>query len=253
MEKKRFYPRTTRPKNGEYYLYLYNNKNNGGLSKCINGKPMDAVANVLANCVGYGCGRFNEVYNQATESTGIKYPWINCNAKNIPSVAKLHGFKTGDIPQYGAMLVWQGGNSNCGHVVVVEEIYSQTSIRTSDSGYGNFTFQMSRRAKSYGNGWSTNLKYKNPTFVYNPAYYDNKYDVPSDTLYKGCKKGSTVKWLQLELNKNGFNLDVDGSFGAKTENALMVYQQMHNLTVDGRCGAKTKLTLLNSNIEVVQA
>lgn len=51
--------------------------------------------------------------------------------------------------------------------------------------------------------------------------------------------GSDVKKLQEELNKNGYNLSVDGQFGSKTQSAVQSYQKSKGLTVDGIVGTKT--------------
>ena len=51
-------PRVTKPESGNPY---YNTRSNGGYSTAIVGKPTDSGCNVLANCVGYAFGRFNEI------------------------------------------------------------------------------------------------------------------------------------------------------------------------------------------------
>lgn len=58
------------------------------------------------------------------------------------------------------------------------------------------------------------------------------------TIRNGCK-GEAVKTLQTALNKYGYNLKVDGAFGAKTETAVLDYQKKYGLSVDGIVGAKT--------------
>ena len=58
------------------------------------------------------------------------------------------------------------------------------------------------------------------------------------TLQYGSS-GSDVKKLQEELNKNGYNLAVDGQFGAKTQSAVQSYQESKGLTVDGIVGTNT--------------
>lgn len=65
------------------------------------------------------------------------------------------------------------------------------------------------------------------------------------TVKKGSS-GDPVKKLQTALNKNGYNLTVDGIFGSKTESALKSYQSKHSLTVDGIAGAKTWASLNSS-------
>jgi hypothetical protein len=58
------------------------------------------------------------------------------------------------------------------------------------------------------------------------------------TLQRGSK-GSAVSELQTILNKNGYNLSVDGDFGEKTEAAVRDYQQKNGLGVDGIVGVNT--------------
>lgn len=50
-------------------------------------------------------------------------------------------------------------------------------------------------------------------------------------------KGKGVADLQIFLNQNGFNLVVDGDFGAKTEEAVKAYQLANNMPVTGEIGA----------------
>ena len=52
-------------------------------------------------------------------------------------------------------------------------------------------------------------------------------------------KGSEVKKLQEELNKQGYKLDVDGIYGAKTQAAVKDYQKSSGLAVDGIAGVQT--------------
>lgn len=56
---------------------------------------------------------------------------------------------------------------------------------------------------------------------------------------KNGSKGSDVTALQNALNKKGYSLTADGTFGAKTEEAVKDFQKKNGLTVDGIVGAKT--------------
>ncbi|MBR4334047.1 MAG: peptidoglycan-binding protein [Clostridia bacterium] len=56
--------------------------------------------------------------------------------------------------------------------------------------------------------------------------------------------GAAVRDLQLLLNNDGYGLAVDGKFGQKTKNALMMYQKSHGLAADGVAGADTWDALL---------
>ncbi len=58
------------------------------------------------------------------------------------------------------------------------------------------------------------------------------------TIRRG-DKGLEVVALQKRLVELGNDLDIDGVFGQKTENALRMFQASNGLTVDGICGAKT--------------
>ncbi len=71
------------------------------------------------------------------------------------------------------------------------------------------------------------------------------YPVPADVLRRGSK-GNDVKWVQHQLNRNGFNLTVDGHFGWLTWRACRMYQRRSNgeLSVDGIVGPKTVASLL---------
>ena len=70
------------------------------------------------------------------------------------------------------------------------------------------------------------------------------YPVPTRALTKGCT-GTDVKWMQTQLNKAGFKLTVDGSFGNASLYALKCYQASKNLDVDGSCGPATRASLVN--------
>lgn len=59
--------------------------------------------------------------------------------------------------------------------------------------------------------------------------------------------GSDVKNLQTLLNQNGYSLDVDGSFGEKTQAAVRDYQSKNGLDVDGIAGVQTMGKLQGSN------
>ena len=59
-------------------------------------------------------------------------------------------------------------------------------------------------------------------------------------------KGSSVTELQKLLNNNGYNLSVDGDFGAKTQAAVKDYQQKNGLAVDGIVGTNTWGALTNA-------
>lgn len=162
----KFIVRTSVP---QEWSALYNNSNNGGLSWCINGMPTNPLNNVLANCVGYACGRFNEIFNQITGYKGIKYPQLCCDAEQFWNKAKEIGLKRSKTkPQIGSIMVWEGLGDAAGHVAIVEKVNKKgTIILTSESGWESNYFWNNYR---YADGnWSAGSNYRFLGFIYNPA------------------------------------------------------------------------------------
>lgn len=60
------------------------------------------------------------------------------------------------------------------------------------------------------------------------------------SLIRRGSTGNYVKNVQLCLCARGFNVDVDGIFGSKTEEAVMSYQSLMWLDDDGIVGPDTK-------------
>ncbi|MYS21862.1 Peptidoglycan-binding (PGRP) domain of peptidoglycan hydrolases-containing protein [Streptomyces sp. DvalAA-14] len=56
--------------------------------------------------------------------------------------------------------------------------------------------------------------------------------------------GDAVKAAQLELNRYGYGLAVDGQFGSGTDSAARAFQSAHGLGVDGQIGPQTWETLI---------
>jgi surface antigen len=165
---------------GEFFIRNYKPSNNknfittgaGGWNTCVKGYPMDANANVLANCVGYASGRFNEIINEARGTTGCTYKTLNCNAENFIERAQKAGLKTGSTPRVGAIgCAMKGstlnGSDGAGHVWIVEKVNSETSTYTSESGYGSKAFWNQTRTNSNGR-WGMGSAYKFRAYIYLP-------------------------------------------------------------------------------------
>lgn len=69
------------------------------------------------------------------------------------------------------------------------------------------------------------------------------YSKPASTAKRGSK-GNGVRWVQWWLRLWGYNVSVDGMFGAKTEDAVEQFQKSLGLEVDGKVGPKTRNALL---------
>ena len=165
--------RTTRPTTGNKYFIR---KANGGYSTCIKGKPTDSQCNVLANCVGYACGAFNEELGLGYE----KYH-LNCNAENFIERAIASGLSVLSKPVVGSILCWEGLGSRAGHVAIVIEVINDNCIRTAESGYGSSRpFWITTRYNNNGR-WGLNANYKPRGFIINPNYPYNPTPKPEPT------------------------------------------------------------------------
>ena len=153
-----FVARTTAPSySNPYYL----KSGYGGYNRCI----LIQGNSCLANCVGFAFGRTLEIGGKTANS---KLP--TCNAEDWLSTAKTNGLITGQVPKLGAVPVWKSGmlwngRDGCGHVGVVEEVYSDNSILVSQSNYGGTRFFLTRIKPPYNITGQTFIG-----FVYNPYY-----------------------------------------------------------------------------------
>lgn len=165
--------RTTRPTAGNKYFIR---KANGGYSTCIQGKPTDSQCNVLANCVGYACGAYNEELGLGYE----KYH-LNCNAENFIERAIASGLSVLSKPVVGSILCWEGVGSLAGHVAIVIEVINNNCIRTAESGYGSSRpFWITTRYNNNGR-WGLNSNYRPRGFIVNPNYPYNPTPKPEPT------------------------------------------------------------------------
>lgn len=189
--------RTTKPESGNKF---YNTVSKGGYSHCIVGYPTDKVCNVLANCVGYACGRFNEIIGS------MRYPYLNCNAENFIERAKnTYGLKVGQEPKVGAIMCWQkgstlSGNDGAGHVAIVEKVIDANTVYTSESGYGGSAFWNSTRKNTNGR-WGIGSSYTFRGFIYNPSVKEEVTPTPSSSDYEYIvKRGDTLSSIARRYN-----------------------------------------------------
>ena len=71
----------------------------------------------------------------------------------------------------------------------------------------------------------------------------NPYPAPEGLLRHGST-GPAVKWLQYELLKQGYTLDIDGIYGPATEATVRMFQNDHHLVCDGIVGPVTIAALI---------
>lgn len=156
--------RTSKPTSGNKFFIT---TAKGGYSRCIQGNPTDSACNVLSNCVGYACGRFNEIIGS------MKYPTLNCNAENFIERAKSLGLEISNVPTLGGIMVWRkgttlSGNDGAGHVEVVERIDNSNQIYTSASNYGGTAFYNALRNNN-NSRWGLGSGYSFRGCIVNPA------------------------------------------------------------------------------------
>ena len=190
--------RLTQPNNNKYYIRTVT----GGLNGAVAGSPTISGANVLCNCVGYANGRFNEIINDP-DLKGIvfKFPYqLVCNAENFIESAKKQGLSISSTPIEGGIMVWQkgatlGGGDGAGHVSIVEEVYDDGTILTSESGYGAWAFKTIRRNNNNGR-WGQGSAYKFRGCIINPSVTDPKVVPVPPLVVDGIGGGNTVRAMQ---------------------------------------------------------
>lgn len=225
--------RLTKPEKGNKY---YITRKSGGYNPCIVGNPTDTDCNVLANCVGYVVGRFNEI-----GAYGCCKWLASVNAENMIEIARNQGLAISPVPVLGGCMVWQkgktlSGTDGAGHVAIVESINADGSIITSESGYNaSKPFWTTKRSAP---NYETNAAYVFRGCIVNPAVHSSR------TLHKGCE-GADVQQMQQALYERGYlrKSEIDGDFGKITLGAVLAFQFENKLTVDGVCGTKTKTAL----------
>lgn len=192
--------RTSKPSDNKYYITT----SNGGYSRCIKGKPTDAHANVLSNCVGYANSRFAEIIGKKK----IEYQ-LTCNAENFIERAEKYGLKVVSYPTLGGIMVWRKGKAGvssdgAGHVAIVERIDSANQIYTSESAYNGKAFFNSTRRNTNGR-WGMGSAYAFRGCIINPAIGDVHYTEPipkpsgDDVIYT-VKKGDTLSGIASKYN-----------------------------------------------------
>ena len=212
--------RKTQPKNNKYYI----RKPQGGLSDAVFGKPVIKGANVLCNCVGYANSRFNEIWNDP-DLEGIVKPFhvqLVCNAENFIESAKRQGLKISKTPIQGGIMVWQrgatlGGGDGAGHVAVVERVYEDGSILTSESGWDAWAFKTVRRFNTNGR-WGQSDAYKFRGCIINPSV-KNPQVVPAPKLnVDGVGGACTIRAMQ-----KFFDTPMDGVLSGQDKDEKKYY------------------------------
>ena len=270
--------RTKKPgSNDKWYI----RKTSGGWSTCIAGNPKDKICDVLSNCVGYACGRFNEIYSKVANYNGMKFPSLNCNAENfIERAQNTYGLKISNVPVVGGIMVWQkgntlSGNDGAGHVAIVEKIIDENTIYTSESSYSGTAFFNATRSNKNGR-WGMGAGYKFRGCIINPAIGDVHYEkvdplptptnettyivVKGDTLSGIAKRYGTTYQKLAEYNgiKNpniihvGQKIIIPGSNGKPATNEIAyIVKAGDNLSKIAKAYNTTWQKIYNDNKNII--
>lgn len=173
-----FWRRTSAPSQSDRNFI---NTSYGGRNRCI---KIQSNGFVMPNCTGYVHGRWLEMYNESNLSIrNAHYYWGNTS----------DGYRRGQTPVLGAVICWgDDTSSHSGHVAIVEYIYPDGRIITSNSAYGSTNWYQQTLSPPYRYQGS-HPEYYFQGFIYPPDYNP---DVP------GYIKDKTKwKWLLYTKDK----------------------------------------------------
>lgn len=154
----------------------------GGYNRCI---KIGSDGSVLPNCTGYAWGRFLEenIIRDCNLSRANAENWYGNTSD---------GYERGQTPKLGAVICWHSTRSG-GHVAIVEEIYDDGKILTSNSAYGGKRFYMKTLKAS--NNYYMGSSYTFQGFIYAPTDWDNE-PTPEPTENKKRKKFPFVLYAE---------------------------------------------------------
>jgi len=156
-------------------------------------------------------------------------------------------------PSVGAQIYFTGTGTGYAHTGLVESVDS-SYVYTIEGNASNSVMR-----KKYARNNTKIAGYGHPLYDDDESCRDSD---PADTTptertdstlvqittfkLRMGSKGNAVQTLQALLNHwSGAELEIDGSFGQKTEQAVRKYQESKSLEVDGVVGKKTWSSLLN--------
>ena len=207
-----FIPRTTCPsRTNKFYNSNINPYVLAGYGMFQNG----------GNCTAYAYGRFMEEANitSCKLSTGNAELWY-------PKTSD--GYQRGKTPKVGAVICWEGKGKLAGHVAVVEKVYADGTILTSNSGWHSSLFWLQTIKPPYNIGYN----YIFQGFIYNPYIKETPSPKPTDITgdivyqsYDNVKK----QWLPQVVNDRDYAGNLGnglGGFRAKPKYGK-IYMQSH--------------------------
>ena len=177
----------------------------------------------MPNCTAYAWGRWYELL-------GTKPKLYTGNAKTwYPKGESYDGYKRGQTPKLGAVACWS--SSGAGHVAIVEKIYSDGTILTSNSAWKSTNFYTKEIKKGYNFG-----SYKFQGFIYLPMEFEEE-----TTTQETYKVGTTYTTQVILKVRSGAGTN----YAQKTYNQLTPNAKAHAYSTGANAGclkAGTKVT-----------
>lgn len=160
----------------------------------------------MPNCTAYAFGRFWSLANPQT-STDNRPALSLGNAKEWYGYTQ-DGYQRGQIPKLGAIICYDDapGEDTGGHVAIVEEIFSDGSIRVSNSGYTDDQSQASTWffwTQLLPNTYVYSSKWTFQGFIYNPFAESESEDIYLWSKAHRRKKNDTGKSKYGNSLRNG--------------------------------------------------
>lgn len=205
-----FVPRTTAPERNNKW---WTSKQRGGASPCLHDEKLVYCAwpgSTLQNCTGYSWGRFSEILGAPMQSSPPPNAgtWYSSYASQ---------YNRGQQPQAGAVGCFERPRE-AGHVLIVEAVYPDGSILTSESGYSTFLFNSIRR---YPPNYMSS-PYRFQGFIYNPAVTGQVGRQTSTT-----SPGTTVEPFEIEHDPRDLSQFTDFTgFDLQKRLGPVVYAQL---------------------------
>lgn len=222
-----FTPRTSSPGADNKF---WKHTSSGGVNECIR----ISGGSCLPNCVGYAWGRFYEIMGSRPKlSKGNAEMWFGHTSD---------GYARGKTPKLGAVICWSKGKvgndaDGAGHVAIVEEIYSDGSILTSNSAYGSTRFYMKKIPANYALSG-----YTFQGFIYNPAVSGNS---------SGGASGGFVKYRDYTLlTALNVRTGAGTNYRRKTVSELTAGGKAAATSTNGSAGAVLKAGTVVTCMEV---
>lgn len=215
--------RTAQPSNNLYYI----RQQQGGLAVAILGEPTIKGANVLCNCVGYANSRFNEIWNDPELQGIVKafHVQLSCNAEDFIESARRQGLSISPMPIEGGIMVWSKGRvgvdrDGAGHVAVVEQVFEDGTIMTSESGWHAWAWKLVRRSNDNGR-WGQTSAYKFRGCIINPSIVDPKIVPVPPLVVDGIGGEATVMATQ-----RFFGTPIDGILSGQSRGQKRFYPSL---------------------------